>query len=41
VPDFSVTRYRDTLRALYDQINAEGSFVTHSSRLLVEAHKPQ
>jgi SAM-dependent methyltransferase len=40
VPDFSVGRYRDRLRALHDQIQAEGSFVAHSSRVLVEARKP-
>jgi SAM-dependent methyltransferase len=41
VPDFSVAKYRDKLRALHQQINADGSFVTHSSRALIEARKPE
>jgi SAM-dependent methyltransferase len=41
VPDFSVARYRPELKALHDQIRAEGSFITHSSRVLIEARKPQ
>jgi hypothetical protein len=41
VPDFTATTYHDKLRALHDQIQSEGSFITHSSRLLIEAHKPQ
>jgi hypothetical protein len=40
VPDFSVERYRDRLRELHRHIEAEGSFVAHSSRVLVEARKP-
>jgi SAM-dependent methyltransferase len=40
VPDFTVQRYRELLRELHDRIEAEGSFVTHSSRVLVEARKP-
>jgi SAM-dependent methyltransferase len=40
VPDFSVAKYRDKLRTLHDQINADGSFITYSSRVLVEARKP-
>ncbi|BBN50865.1 methyltransferase domain-containing protein [Mycobacterium avium] len=40
VPDFSVAKYRDRLRELHEQIRAEGSFITHSSRLLIEARKP-
>lgn len=41
VPDFSVAKYRDKLRDLHDQIQSDGSFITHSSRLLIEAHKAQ
>ena len=40
VPDFSVDRYRDRLREMHEQIEANGPFVAHSTRLLVEAHKP-
>jgi SAM-dependent methyltransferase len=40
VPDFTVERYRELLRELHDRIEAEGFFVTHSSRVLVEARKP-
>jgi len=41
VPDFSVAKYRDKLRTLHQQINADGRFVTHSSRALIEARKPE
>jgi hypothetical protein len=41
VPDFSVDRYRDRLRELHRLIEDEGRFAAHSSRLLVEARKPQ
>jgi SAM-dependent methyltransferase len=40
VPDFSVERYRERLRAMHQQIEADGPFVAHSTRLLVEARKP-
>ncbi|WP_037601984.1 methyltransferase domain-containing protein [Streptacidiphilus rugosus] len=39
VPDFSVERYRDRLRALDRQIRSEGVFVAHSTRTLIEARK--
>jgi SAM-dependent methyltransferase len=39
VPDFSVDRYRDRLAALHAQIVANGSFVSHSERALLEARK--
>ena len=39
VPDFSVDRYRDRLRDLDNRIRAEGPFVAHSSRSLIEARK--
>jgi SAM-dependent methyltransferase len=40
VPDFTVARYRDRLARLHDQIEADGPFVAHAQRFLVEAHKP-
>jgi len=40
VPDFSVDRYRGQLRDLHRRIEDDGSFVSHSSRVLVEARKP-
>jgi SAM-dependent methyltransferase len=40
VPDFTVDRWRDRLLAMHEQINRDGAFVAHSSRFLVEAHKP-
>lgn len=40
VPGFTVDRYRDQLRRLHEQIEADGPFVAHSSRSLVEARKP-
>jgi SAM-dependent methyltransferase len=40
VPDFSVEKYDDRLRALRDHIAEHGSFVCHSRRTLVEARKP-
>jgi len=40
VPDFSIERYRDRLRAMHDHIAEKGSFVSHSERFLIEARKP-
>jgi SAM-dependent methyltransferase len=40
VPDFSVTRYRDRLRSLHDEIVRDGVFATTASRFLIEAVKP-
>ncbi|WP_328461220.1 class I SAM-dependent methyltransferase [Streptomyces sp. NBC_00448] len=40
VPDFTVERYRDRLRDLHELIAAEGPFVAHSTRFLIEARKP-
>jgi SAM-dependent methyltransferase len=40
VPDFTVRRYRERLRKLHQRIEADGSFVAHSSRVLVEVRKP-
>ena len=39
VPDFSVDRYRDTLKRLDAQIRRDGAFVAHSTRYLVEARR--
>lgn len=40
VPDFTVARYRDRLLELHRQIRADGSFVSYTSRVLIEARKP-
>ena len=40
VPGFTVEQYRTALRALHEQIEAEGPFVAHSARFLIEARKP-
>jgi hypothetical protein len=40
VPDFTVDRYREKLRALHERMEADGPFVAHAVRVLVEAHKP-
>jgi SAM-dependent methyltransferase len=40
VPDFSVQRYREKLRAMHERIEAGGPFVAHAARVLVEARKP-
>lgn len=40
VPDFTVDAYRERLRELHERIEADGPFVAHSTRLLVEARKP-
>ncbi len=40
VPGFTVDSYRDRLRALHDEIQADGPFVAHSARYLIEARKP-
>ncbi len=40
VPDFTVERYRDRLRELHERIEAEGPFVAHPTRILIETRKP-
>jgi len=40
VPGFTVERYRLQLEALHARIQAEGPFVAHSTRVLIEARKP-
>lgn len=39
VPGFAVEDYRDRLHALHDRIQAEGAFVAHATRTLIEARK--
>ena len=39
VPGFTADRYRTELRALHDRIAAEGPFVAHTARFLIEARK--
>jgi SAM-dependent methyltransferase len=39
VPDFTVKRYQDRLRELHERIEADGPFVAHPTRVLVEARK--
>ncbi len=41
VPGFTVERYRDRLRELHERIVAEGPFVAHAGRFLIEARKPR
>jgi SAM-dependent methyltransferase len=41
VPGFTVEVHRDRLRALHERIRAEGPFVAHSTRYLVEARAPR
>jgi SAM-dependent methyltransferase len=40
VPGFTIDRYRHRLLALHQRIEADGPFVAHSQRFLIEAHKP-
>nr|WP_203609669.1 methyltransferase domain-containing protein [Streptomyces sp. SID8111] len=40
VPDFTVEAYLPRLRALHERIRAEGPFVAHSTRQLVQARRP-
>jgi SAM-dependent methyltransferase len=39
VPGFTVTRFDERLRALHEQIERDGSFVTYANRFLIEATK--
>lgn len=41
VPGFRVDRYRTELRALHDEMIANGPFVARSHRFLIEARKPE
>ncbi len=40
VPGFTVERHRERLLELHRRIEADGVFVAHSTRVLVEARKP-
>ncbi|PRY00601.1 methyltransferase domain-containing protein [Allonocardiopsis opalescens] len=40
VPGFTVERYRDRLRELHERIQADGPFIAHSTRHLIEARRP-
>ncbi|HTT86553.1 MAG TPA: class I SAM-dependent methyltransferase [Acidimicrobiales bacterium] len=40
VPDFSVEKYRHRLTAMHREITANGPFVAHATRFLIEATKP-
>jgi hypothetical protein len=39
VPGFTVAAYREPLRRVHEQIQADGAFVCHSQRLLIEARR--
>jgi SAM-dependent methyltransferase len=39
VPDFTIEKYRAELRAVHDDIAANGPFVSHAKRVLIEACK--
>jgi hypothetical protein len=41
VPDFTVDHCRGRLRELHERITRDGPFVTYSSRVLIEARKPE
>jgi SAM-dependent methyltransferase len=40
VPGFTVGAYREPLRRVHQQIQAEGKFAGHSQRFLIEARRP-
>ncbi|TDB79997.1 class I SAM-dependent methyltransferase [Micromonospora sp. KC721] len=40
VPGFTVEAFRPQLAALHERIRAEGPFVAHARRFLIEAHRP-
>ncbi|ACZ83117.1 class I SAM-dependent methyltransferase [Streptosporangium roseum] len=40
VPGFTVDHYRTELKALHDRIQADGPFLAHTTRFLIEARKP-
>ncbi|MET9535493.1 MULTISPECIES: class I SAM-dependent methyltransferase [unclassified Streptomyces] len=41
VPGFTTEAYLPQLRALHERIEAEGPFLAHTTRFLIEARKPQ
>jgi len=40
VPGFTVEAYLPELRALHERITADGPFVAHSARHLIELRRP-
>jgi len=40
VPSFTIDTYRAELRAVHDMIRTDGRFVSHATRVLIEACKP-
>jgi hypothetical protein len=41
VPGFTAEGYLDQLRALHERIQADGPFVAHATRVLIDAIKPE
>ncbi|MGW7264151.1 class I SAM-dependent methyltransferase [Streptomyces sp. NPDC054842] len=41
VPGFTVDKYRDRLLTLHEEIVRDGPFVSHSTRFLIEARRPE
>ena len=41
VPGFTADAYRERLARLHERIQAQGPFVCHAQRFLIEAHKPR
>jgi hypothetical protein len=39
VPDFTIEKYRDRLRAVHEEITVNGMFVSHAKRVLIEARR--
>jgi SAM-dependent methyltransferase len=39
VPDFTVEKYRDRLRAVHEEITVKGMFVSYAKRVLIEARR--
>ncbi len=41
IPGFTVDEYRDDVLRMHEQIESGGAFVTGTSRVLIEARKPE
>ena len=41
VPDFTVEKYRNQLRALHERMQVSGPFIAYSRRFLIQARKPE
>ncbi|XVV11989.1 class I SAM-dependent methyltransferase [Actinoplanes sp. CA-131856] len=39
VPGFTIEKYRDRLRAVHEEITVKGVFVSHATRVLIEARR--